>query len=308
MRGAYPAFAAAGMDVVGIVGDTDRLSTVVGSGSNSIVVMEAGLYKRLEEAVEAVRSLAPLGVVVILPKAWEREDERFKALPNLVAGFTKPVSWPEVAASVRGRLSDGGREIGAVRMTDEKQKPVRGVHTRPEASRGSSVAARSAQLTSKQRGLQRRSQRCVRLGFYGARGGVGTSSAALLAAQVLADADYRVAVFDATGRGDLHVMMGYRPDRTSLVVRSGRVKLCLRRPDEDAVRGFDAVVIDGGREQGAFNADWVEVTRPLDEGQIRGLTGVAFVEGIGSQGRRLPLDVGLGALNLGGVISVEVTE
>jgi hypothetical protein len=137
---------------------------------------------------------------------------------------------------------------------------------------------------------------------------VGTSSAALLAAQVLADADYRVAVFDATGRGDLHVMMGHRPDGTPLVVRSGRVKLFLRRPDEDAVRGFDAVVIDGGREQGAFNADWVELTRPLDEGQIRRLTGVAFVEEIGSQGRRLPLDVGLGALNLGGVISVEVTE
>jgi hypothetical protein len=282
------------MDVAGIVGEPDRLSKVVGTDNGTVVVVEVEQYGAPEKAVEALGALGTGNVVVILPKAWEGEDERFKALPNLVAGFTKPVSWPEVAGSVRGRLRERPEpdRVSAIDQQDGSLGERAGL---PNVESYRSRVEKSRKLH-------------VRLGFYGARGGVGASSAALLAAQVLADADYRVAVFDATGRGDLHVMMGHRPDGTSLVVRSGRVKLFLRRPDEDAVRDFDAVVIDGGREQGAFNADWVEVTRPLDEGEVRRLANLASVEERGFCGRRLPLDVGLDALNLGRVISVEVTE
>jgi len=286
--------------VAGIVGEPDRLSKVVGTESGTVVVVEVEQYGAPERAVEALGALGSGNVVVILPKAWEGEDERFKALPNLVAGFTKPVSWPEVAGSVRGRLSDdAGLSVASTKDETSIGK------TQP--SKRPNTAATDFQPSPKSRDPRCGKPR-VRLGFYGARGGVGTSSAALLAAQVLADADYRVAVFDATGRGDLHVMMGHRPDGTSLVVRSGRVKLFLRRPDEELLNNFDAVVIDGGREQGAFNADWVEVTRPLDEGEVRRLANLASVEERGFCGRRLPLDVGLDALNLGRVISVEVTE
>ena len=55
-------------------------------------------------------------------------------------------------------------------------------------------------------------KRRVRVAFYGSRGGVGVSTAALKVAQWLAAAGTRVILIDATGRGDLHLLLDLEPD------------------------------------------------------------------------------------------------
>jgi len=130
----------------------------------------------------------------------------------------------------------------------------------------------------------------IRLGFYGTRGGAGVSTAALLAAQALADAGLRVALFDATGRGDLHLMLGLQPPsaaaspceasaQNETPVTRGGITLFLSVPSEDAASGFEAIIVDGGRARGAFNADWVTLTDPLPGDAIRRLVGLELIAG-----------------------------
>jgi hypothetical protein len=116
----------------------------------------------------------------------------------------------------------------------------------------------------------------VRLGFYGTRGGAGASTAALRVAQALADAGLRVALFDAIRRGDLHLMLGLQPQEQP-VQRAG-ITLFLAAPSEDVARTFDAVVIDGGRTRGTFNADWIQVAGPLGGDDIRRLAGLEPIQ------------------------------
>lgn len=152
----------------------------------------------------------------------------------------------------------------------------------------------------------------MRLGFYGTRGGVGVSTAALQAARALASEGQRVGLFDATGRGDLHLMagieLGERP------VTHGGITFFLERPTEETVRGFDAAIVDGGRRRGHFNAEWIAVSRPLSEDHVRRLAGLGSVEeageGIGEgsdRSRRKPGRKKKGR-GLAGLISIEVTE
>ena len=164
----------------------------------------------------------------------------------------------------------------------------------------------------------------VRIGFYGTRGGVGTSSAALAAARILAGENHRVALFDATKRGDLHVMAEIQP--VEQPVRHGAITFFLASPTEKQVRDFDAVVcdavvfdavvVDGGRTRGKFNAEWHVVSKPLTGEKIAQLVGIKPPESEkeqvvekdkGNSGQKRAKKSS-GGFSLKGLISVEVME
>lgn len=140
-------------------------------------------------------------------------------------------------------------------------------------------------------------KRRVRVAFYGSRGGVGVSTAALKVAQWLAAAGTRVILIDATGRGDLHLLLDLEPD--SIRHTLGNLTLWLGQPSEEIVAGYDALVIDGGRQAGSFNARWVELQKPVKDDELRSLAGLPAGE-TGSNGPR--------GFNLGRLLSVRITE
>jgi hypothetical protein len=131
------------------------------------------------------------------------------------------------------------------------------------------------------------------------RGGVGTSTAALRAAQLLAGQGLRVIAFDAMQRGDLHVMLGVQP--TSQPMQHNLITVHLGEPTEEIAGPYDAIVIDGGRQHGTFNARWIEVSRPLDDNTLRRLIGLPPEEQPGTTrpARRLGLPR---------ILTIEVTE
>jgi len=103
----------------------------------------------------------------------------------------------------------------------------------------------------------------VRVGFYGARGGVGVTMAAVNTAQALAKRGYRVLLADPTRRFDSWIYSGVQPPDDPNVegeVRAetpdGRITLLAGIPDEAALQGFGALVVDGGRR-----SDWPIVVR-----------------------------------------------
>lgn len=105
-------------------------------------------------------------------------------------------------------------------------------------------------------------QRTVRLGFWGVRGGVGTTTAALTAATLLAERGFRVALCDAPKRGDTFLWAGFKPQTQPSTSQQG-VTFFPDLPPAAQLQPFPAVVIDGGRRRRERNVDWVQVTAPL---------------------------------------------
>lgn len=303
-REAYAAFATQQLSVINIISTIDEVKTLTSDG---LLVLDAALYESEREAAEAVKALAPMQVAVILPKGWDTQP--FKQLPNLVTGHSRPVTWPKVATAVRGRLNLPPR---ATSTTEESTAPTRQSPSKPPHSTPTESAAASPRRSpSKPRSPRARSGRrrpVVRLGFYGTRGGAGVSTAALGAAQALAEAGQTVGLFDATRRGDLHLMAGKTPAKR---VQHGKITLFLSAPDEERARQFDAVIVDGGRRRGDFNAEWVEVDNPLSESRVRDLAGLAPVDddsqSSGGRSSRRPRRRKRG-FNLGSLISFELTD
>jgi hypothetical protein len=110
----------------------------------------------------------------------------------------------------------------------------------------------------------RRSQ--LRIGFYGARGGVGTTTAAVTAARLLAAQGLRVALYDASQRGDPALLLGLTPSEQP--VTSGGITVYPGLVLDDARIDYDAIVIDGGRQRRLFPARWIELDAPLSEAEI----------------------------------------
>jgi hypothetical protein len=111
----------------------------------------------------------------------------------------------------------------------------------------------------------------IRLGFYGIRGGVGVSTAVVTCAKLLTEAQLRVALFDATTRGDLHLLLGREPQAEPLTL--GLITVFMGQPDEERALGFAAIIVDGGRQTRLFNVEWIEVEQPLIEETLRRLVG-----------------------------------
>lgn len=315
-RSAYPAFSAAGFQVMAVVDTPEKLRDIAAALPGSLAVVEAGIAFTPDEAWTLLAGLEDVRLVLILPAMWASLQERFTRLPGLVAGFAASIPWPNVAAELVRRLA--GRTEETV-FHDEESMPRRdgprpGVPDRSaEADRQSDAPAASRDTLAA--GGDRSGLRpTLRLAFHGVRGGAGTSTAALEAARALASAGRRVALFDATGRGDLHLMAGIKP--VEQPVARGGITFLLCPPTEEAVWGFDAVVVDGGRERGDFNAEWVAVSRPFPAERISRLIGVELQRAGGeesgqnrsSPGREAGEEPSRPRRGLGGLISVEWTD
>ena len=94
-------------------------------------------------------------------------------------------------------------------------------------------------------------------------------------------------------------MLGCEP--TPQPVQRDLITVYLGEPSEDLVGHYEALVIDGGRRHGTFNAQWIEVSKPLDDSTLRRLSGLppADQTGAAQPARRLSLSK---------FLSFEVTE
>jgi len=286
---AYPAFAAAGLDVEAVAGTPEALTAFAAAFPDAVVVADAALFGTPAEARSALAALPNLKVV-ILPQGWEAHRDGFATLPGLLAGFFAPVSWPEVVAEVRARAvalmpAAQGTGTGAAAGPAAPPPPPPPPNPTAPGAGGPRPAPAPAAPTPARAGEPARSGRPVRVGFWGSRGGVGTSTAALTAARMLAGRGRPVLLCDATRRGDLHLMLGVEPTETP--VRVGGVVVRMGLPEDDTPNSAD-IVIDGGRARRNFNAEWVEVSRPLSEERIRRILGLPPEErgGDGDSGPR----------------------
>jgi hypothetical protein len=121
----------------------------------------------------------------------------------------------------------------------------------------------------------RRSQ--LRIGFYGSRGGVGTTTAAVTAARLLAAPGLHVALYDAPQRGDPALLLGLTPSEQP--VTSGGITVYSGLVLDDARIDYDAIVIDGGRQRRLFPARWIALEAPLSEAEIAELLGLSLKPG-----------------------------
>jgi hypothetical protein len=306
---AYPAFSAAGLAIQALASSPRELEEAVTILGDVIVVIDVSLYDRPSPAAQDLEKLG-VPVIVIVPGIWENEVNIFSGLSNLVKGHTAPVTWAEIVADVKAWLAQRSKSPDS--SPQERQEDGEAASTSASHTRGGESSVKSP----RSRGGASPSRRAsTRLGFYGSRGGVGVSTAALTAAQALAEAGQRVALFDATRRGDLHVMLSQMP--TEQPVQRGKITLFLSPPGEEQAQGFDAIIIDGGRERGNFNADWVELRRPLSDDQVRRLVGLETRRSASSRDRGRATQSGqrskrrfrFGGLDLSKLIPViEVTD
>ena len=129
------------------------------------------------------------------------------------------------------------------------------------------LTAPAAPTTAQPPSSGRASLAGVRLAFWGTRGGVGVSTTAARVALALAEAGVNVAAFDTTGRGDLYRLCDLPPDDQP--VQRGNLTIYRGEPDEARAGQHQAVIIDGGRKRGVFNAAWIALSKPPSEEQIR---------------------------------------
>jgi hypothetical protein len=116
--------------------------------------------------------------------------------------------------------------------------------------------------------------RQLRLGFYGTRGGTGTTTAVVTAAKLLAAQGKNVALFDAAQRGDPYLLLGLTP--SDQPASSGKITVYPDFALDDARVSYDAILVDGGRERRVFPARWIAVDKPLSEADIAKLLGITL--------------------------------
>ncbi len=312
-KSAYPVFNKAGFRVEAIIDAPDQLRDAMAVTEATLVVVEANVALDPDEALALLSDLGDIPIALILPVAWADRRERFVTdLPNLVAGFSAPVNWPSLVAQLASRLRE---------RRDAVEEPP-GEPGEPESTPQPPAPQPAVRQTQHPPVGRRGGNPSVRIGFYGCRGGAGVSTAALAAAQALAQegpacrqTGQRIALFDSRGRGDLHLMAGLRAfDSENSVTHRGIVFFPVA-PTEEMIRGFDAVVVDGGRERGDLNADWRALSKPLSEDQVRDLVGLEPLDEVeeetvshsGQGSSRKPKPDKPKRKGLGGLISIEVT-
>jgi len=117
-------------------------------------------------------------------------------------------------------------------------------------------------------------RRQLRLGFYGTRGGVGTTTAVVTAAKLLAAQGKCVALFDAAQRGDPYLLLDLTP--SDQPATTGTITIYPNLALDDARVSYDAIIVDGGRERRAFPARWIAMDKPLSEAAVAKLLGIAL--------------------------------
>lgn len=255
-----------------------------------LVVVRADLSRRGEEAA-LLEPIARWPLVVLLGAARADRQAAIAQLPNVRQVFVvPPYDFHALGMShVKKTAPTESAAPPVVTAATPTRAEVMISPPRPTARESRPVTPGSSTVSVAR----------TRLAFFGMRGGVGTSTAALRAAQLLAGQGLRVAVFDAAQRGDLHVMLGAQP--TPQPVQHNLITVYLGEPAEEIVEPYEALVIDGGRQHGTFNAQWIEVNRPLDDNALRRLIGLPPEEQTGEArpARRLVLPR---------ILSIEVTD
>jgi hypothetical protein len=112
----------------------------------------------------------------------------------------------------------------------------------------------------------------IRIGWYGARGGAGATTAAVTTARLLAARGQRVALYDAPQRGDPYLLLGLTPSEQPAT--TGTITVYPSLALDDARVDHDAIVIDGGRRRQLFPARWIAVDKPLTETEVAHLLGL----------------------------------
>jgi hypothetical protein len=199
------------------------------------VLIDALIFDSLPEMQYALAQTEASLIVVLPAQASAAERAAVQRLPRVSAVFG-----PETA------LLDAAQHL-AIRLDST---------AKPETS-----------ATAASPSVKRLPTAGVRLAFWGTRGGVGVSTTAWQVAQILAEADLDVALFDTAKRGDLHLLSGQSPTPDPL--QQGNVTIYSGAPTEEIAAQHQAIVIDGGRERGVFNAAWIELSRPPAREQIQ---------------------------------------
>ena len=112
----------------------------------------------------------------------------------------------------------------------------------------------------------------MRIGLYGTRGGVGTTTAAVTVAKLMAAQGRSVALYDAAQRGDPYLLLGLTP--SDQPATTGRITVYPDMTLDDARVAHDVIVIDGGRERRVFPARWIAVDKPLSETELARMLGL----------------------------------
>ncbi len=214
----------------------------------TVVVVGAALFADPDEALGMLSDL-PNPKVIILPQAWSAQQAAFAALPNLVAGFTAPVSWPAVVTDLRS--------VPSLAVTPTVP-PSRRLQARTDLR--PSVLSR-----------QPRHDRSV--SGSGERGGVGTSTAALRAKPDAGCWRPPRASVRRHRPGRPPRDAGGGPQGEGTVQAGENLFVRLGVPAEGEADGI-SVVVDGGRHRRSFSAEWVEVSKPLSDDRIRRLLGL----------------------------------
>lgn len=207
------------------------------------VLLDASLFSGLQEMQVALRNSAAAIYAVMPGAAGEGERVAASRLPNVKGVYGPDTSIADISRSIAEQVKPVNDQIDPARSVAQAADPT----PLPSSSEARPV------------------RRQIRLGFYGTRGGVGVSTTALKVAQLIAARGMRVALFDATGRGDLHIMLGAEP--TESLVKDN-VTVFIGLPKEDAVNGYEAIVIDGGRQIGAFNTAWIRLDQRPSAQQV----------------------------------------
>ena len=271
-------------DVCSMIGAVDKLTAQ--HPRPEVVVVSADVVQRNRE-LEMLSLLADWPVVVLVPPGRIGQKDKLEEASRSTATHVRGVLVvpPFDFSQLTQWCAGPGPSASAATVA---ASPSASVQASTPSAASSSMSQASAPSSASPVG-----RRQVRLGFYGSRGGTGVSTAALKVAQALAARGQRVALFDTTGRGDLQVMLGHAPGPQPLVLDA--LHVWLGQPTEEAIGGFEAVIIDGGRRKGSFNAEWIEVKKPLND--------QALAQWAGAEAVATPR-----ALSLGSLLSIEVTD
>ncbi len=239
-----------------------------------LIVVRAELARGGEEAA-LLEPVARWPLAVLVGAARAKHQAEKSGWPNVRAVISVP---PYDFSALRDLYRELYRQVNP-----SSAAPVLTTVSAPQPAQAAPVPARpvspDTRVTSQAAACtpaQRLAVSRLRIAFFGRRGGVGTSTAALHAAQLLANTGLKVVLFDAGQRGDLHLMLGEQPAAQPL--HKAGLTLYLTAPNEELADGYEAVVIDAGRQHGTFNAQWIEVQRPFDEPALRRLVGLPLVD------------------------------
>jgi len=208
------------------------------------VLLDASLFSGLQEMQAALRNGAAAIYAVMPGAAGDGERVAVSRLPNVKGMYGPDTSVADIARTIAEQVKPVNDQIDPDRPVAQAPNPT------------PVLASAEARLVKRQ----------IRLGFYGTRGGVGVSTTALKVAQLIAARGLRVALFDATGRGDLHIMLGAAETLPDVPLIKDILCVFLGQPKEEAVNGYEAIVIDSGRQASHFNAPWIRIERlPSDQ-------------------------------------------